>query len=461
MHRVFALLTALLLSTLPTTGRANTAWDSVNVEPGQDNAIIGLSALDGSTAWALAVRNNGQSSSVVGLRTSNGQSWQQMMLPASANPMFPTFFSALVVADDQTGYLAGLELPTNKIWQTTNGGGTWTEVTTTDETVTQFQVLPSGDIFALAGSTVLHSSDGVTWTSAAVGDAGDASPQGIFMLNPTCGWLVGGWGFDEDDHPTPSDGAVWETEDGGQTWTVLAQSLPYYLSRVHFVAGNLGFAVGSAADSGVLVRTTDGGHTWDQQTLPIHPAMPDVCMGFGICIDDPAEISDMVDVRFFDATRGVALGLACTSPPCDRGDNTASYLTSFLRTYDGGQSWVHDEHYEDAMPEIDMQFMTLPGQLAKQLTMAFSDPNHGFLGGQHNMILRYEATDPESPGELTMPGCDSNASTNSNSGTNSNSPWNNDPGGDAGCGCATHSSPTIPLLLLLFAAVLLGLRRRR
>ena len=37
---------------------------------------------------------------------------------------------------------------------------------------------------------------------------------------------------------------------------------------------------------------------------------------------------------------GVALGLACTSPPCDRGDSSATYLTSILRTYDGGQTWA-------------------------------------------------------------------------------------------------------------------------
>jgi len=455
-----ATMTVFLLICSSQMARANTAWDGVNIEPGQDNAVISLSAADGSTAWALAIRSNGQSSELVGLRTSNGESWMQMMLPPSSNPMFPLFFSALVMVDEQTGYLAGLELPTNKIWRTTNGGGTWTEVTTTDETVTQFQVLPTGDIYAVAGDTVVSSADGVTWTTATVADPGpSASPQGIHMLNQDCGWLVGGWGYEEDTHPTPSDGVVWTTVDGGMTWTLLAQGLPYYLHRVTFVAGNLGFAVGSSGERGVLVRTTDGGVTWTEQALPIHPAMPEVCLGFGICIDDPVEISDMMEVRFFDAQRGVALGLACTSPPCDRGDSTATYLTSFLRTYDGGSTWTHDEHYEDAMPEIDLGFMSLPGQVAKQLVMAFPDPNHGFLGGQHNMILRYEATDPESPGEVTLPGCESNANTNGS--TNSNATWENDPGGDAGCGCASRPTSGNDPGLLLFTVLLLGLHLRR
>jgi len=455
-----ATLTLLLLLTLTQTARANTAWDGVHVEPGQDNAVISLSAIDGSTAWALAVRNNGQSSELVGLRTTDGDNWQQLTLPASANPMFPTFFSALVLMDGQTGYVAGLDLPTNKIWQSTNSGGSWTEVTTTDSVVSQFQALPTGDLYGVAGNTVVHSSDGVTWTSTAVpSPGGDVSAQGIFMLNASCGWLVGGWAFDEDNHPAPSDGAVWSTQDGGQTWTLLAQGLPFYLHRVHFVAGNLGFAVGSTGDRGVLVRTTDGGQTWTEQDLPIHPAMPEVCLGFGFCIDDPAEISDMLSVRFFDASRGIALGLACTSPPCDRGDSTATYLTSLLRTYDGGQTWAHDEHYEDAMPEIDLQFMTLPGPLAKQLTMAFPDPNHGFVAGQHNMILRYVASAPESPGEVTLPGCDSNANTNGS--TNSNgSPWQNDPSGSAGCGCSANPAAGTTLALLLLAALLLLIRRR-
>jgi len=454
-----AALTTLWILSPTTMARANTTWDGVNVEPGQDNAVISLSATDGTNAWALAVRNNGSSSELVGLRTTNGETWQQMTLPPSTNPMLPTFFSALVLADAQTGYVAGVEFPNNKIWQTTNGGGSWSEVASTDGLVTQFQALPSGDVFGVAGDTVVHTTDGVTWTSATVpSPGGEESPQGIFMLNPTCGWIVGGWAYDEDSHPTPSDGAVWTTIDGGQTWTVLAQGLPYYLSRVYFVAGNLGFAVGSAAGRGVLVRTTDGGQTWTEQTLPIHAAMPDVCIGFGFCIDDPTPISDMVDVRFFDAGRGVALGLACTSPPCDPTDSAATYLTSFLRTYDGGQSWTHDEHYEDAMPDIDLRIMTLPGEVAKQITMAFPDPNHGFLGGQHNMILRYVASDPEDPGEVTMPGCDSNANTNGS--TNSNGYWPNDPSGDAGCGCATHPTTGITLALGLLAAFLLAFRRR-
>jgi MYXO-CTERM domain-containing protein len=458
-RQIVCATTILWLVGLTQTAQANTAWDGVHVEPGQDNGVISLSATDGNTAWALAVRNDGQSGEIVGLRTDNGESWQQLMLPPSTNPMFPSFFSSLVLVDGQTGYVAGMDMPTNKIWRTTNGGGTWTEVLITDGLVTQFQALPTGDDFAVAADTVVHSTDGVTWTSATVpSPGGEVIPQGIFMLNPTCGWLVGGWAYDEDNHPTPSDGAVWSTIDGGQTWTLLAQGLPYYLSRVYFVAGDLGFAVGSAGDRGVLVRTTDGGQTWTEQALPIHPAMPDVCMGFGICIDDPAEISDMKDVRFFDAQRGVALGLACTSPPCDRGDSAATYLTSFLRTYDGGQTWTHDAQYEDAMPDIDLGFMTLPGQLAKQITLSFPDPNHGFLGGQHNMILRYEATDPEPMGEVTMPACDSNANTNGS--TNSNGYWPNDPDNTSGCGCNTNPASAPALGLALLAVLLMLIRRR-
>ncbi len=445
-----ALVLVVFLAPYAPGARANTAWDGVHSEPGQDNSVVDITAVDGSNAWALAIRSGGQSSEMVGLFTTNGMVWSQMTLPASGNPMFPIFFSRILFVDAQTGYLAGLDFPSNKIWRTTNGGQTWAEVTTTDEPVTHLQALPTGEVFGVAGSEVVSSVDGVTWTSVAVdGPGGEVGPEGIFMLNETCGWLVGGWAYDQDTHPAPSDGAAWYTSDGGQTWAVVAEGLPYYLRRAAFVAGDLGFAAGTRGDRGVIVRTTDGGATWSEVALPVHPAMPDVCVGFGFCVDDPVSISQMEEVRFFDAQRGVALGLACLSPPCDPGDTSATYLTSFLRTYDGGQTWAHDEDYEDAMPDIDLGFISFPGALSRQVAMAFPDPNSGFLGGQHNTILRYEASDPEPPGSTAMPGCDSNANTNGQ--TNSNNASAN----DSGCGCASSPATGTPTAILVLLWILL------
>ncbi|MFH2009590.1 MAG: MYXO-CTERM sorting domain-containing protein [bacterium] len=460
MARRTMILATLFLVAASGEGRANPSWSSVNVEPGQDNVILGLSAVDAQHAWALAARNDGQSTSIVGLRTTNGSTFQQMTLPQATNPMIPAMFFAIAFESAQTGYLAGMVDLASKIYRTTDGGANWTEVTTTGSLLSHFQILLGGVVYGVAGSDFVYSADGQTFTTVAVPEpSANVAPAGVFMLNQSCGWLVGGWGYDQDNHPVPSDGAVWYTDDGGDSWSVIAESLPFHLSRAHFVAADLGFAVGNQGEQGVIARTTDGGHTWTPIPLPDHPALPDVCIMPGACIDEAQPISDMLDIKFWDAERGIALGLACTSPPCDRGDSAASYLSSFLRTYDGGQTWVHDADYEPAMPDVNIVMMTLPGELAKQVTMAFADPNHGFLGGQHNMILRYEADQPEQPESGGLPSCDSTSGTDGGAPFGDGGSTANPDGTLSGCGCTSATGgASRPALLLM---VLLGLYLRR
>ncbi len=434
---------------------ANPTWTNVNVEPGQDNVVFALDAVDSQHAWALAVRNNGQNSELVGLRTSDGTSWSGMSLP-TATGMVPPMFDDLIFTNATTGYLAGFVLDgfnaVNKIWRSDNGGGSWTEVTTTDQLLARFQALPSGDLYGVGGGAFFHSADGDNWSSVAVSGPANVEPAGLFMLNPTCGWLVGGWGFDAESHPTASDGAVWYTDDGGATFTLRAQGLPYYLADVHFVAFDLGFAVGSQGDRGVIVKTTDGGVTWTELTVPDHPAMPDVCI-VGQCLDQPTPVTSVDRVRFFDAQRGLALGLACTADSCDPSDSSTTYLTSFLRTYDGGATWTLDADYEAAMPDISI-VIDIPGPLSKLVSMSFADPNSGFLGGQHNVIMRYLAADPEDPSQQGMPGCDEPADT----GDGGISGGDDD--GSGGC-CQVGGGLRVDHgLWLLAIALWLGLTRR-
>jgi len=454
-----AILVLALILLAPRVGLAKTSWTNVYLEEGQDNAVFALWAFDPDHAWGLAVRNNGQNSELIGLRTTNGTAWSTIPLPP-ASGMFPNMFTAIAFVDTQRGYLAGSTLEglsaTNHIWETTNGGTSWTEVATIDSAVEDFQVLTDGQIYGVGGDHFVHSADGQSWTSVAIaGPSADVQPAGVFMLNPTCGWIAGGWGYDAESHPTASDGAVWHTDDGGATWNLIAQGLAYQLERVHFVAGDLGFAVGTEGDRGVIARTTDGGVTWTKLTVPDHPALPDVCI-VGACIDDPVPVSTVFRVRFWDAQRGIALGLACTSDDCDPTDSSTTYLTSFLRTYDGGATWTHDPDYEPAMPDINI-VIDIPGEFAKKVSMSFPNPNHGYLGGQHNTILRYRADDPEELPGIEMPPCDSTAGDG-----DGGIDGNGDDGSSGCCSTGSDAPADSALLTLLVATCLLaGSRRAR
>jgi MYXO-CTERM domain-containing protein len=331
--------------------------------------------------------------------------------------------------------------------------------------VEQFQLLPSGDLYGVGDGVFVRSPDGADWTSVAVDGPSDrVTPQGLFMLNPDCGWLVGGHYADENDAATDA-GAVWYTSDGGDTWTVIAQDLPYALRRVHFVAGNLGWAVGSDGTRGIIVRTDDGGATWTELTVPDHPARPDVCL-MSQCLTDPMPVTSMEQVRFWDVTRGIALGLSCTGG-CGVGEDP-TYVSNFLRTYDGGATWELDEDYEAAMPEVTIGPMTMPGLMSGMFSAGFYDPNKGFLGGQHTMILRYDADFLEDAAQSGMPGCESTAGDggiaphgDGGSGGDGGGP-NDDPDGALyGCGCAGSGAPDAGLPLVLLLGLGLAIRQRR
>ena len=456
---------------------AKTTWQGImpNAQPSQSNMIFKIAAVDGTHAWTVGKRNTGGNDELVGLRTTNGTTWQQMSLPQGSS-FFPVIPTAIVFSDANNGYLAATEVEglneVNKIFVTQNGGGTWTEQARVDAPMLQFQVLRTGEIFGTGGGYVIRSLDGQSWTSHEVdGPSADVVPAGVSMLNATCGFLVGGWGADsEGGHPSASDGASWYTGDGGETWTIRAQGLPFYLGAASFVASDLGWAVGQqGGGTGILAVTTDGGHTFTRVDVPEHPAMPSVCL-MSQCLDDPTPVTDMIGVRFWDALRGIAHGLACTGD-CD-GDNP-TYLTVFLRTYDGGALWEYDTDYEAAMPDIDMTMLVIPGEMTGMFDGAFPDPNSAFLAGQYEMILRYEADwieDPaQSPPSCTSTAADGGVGPGPDGGVN---PRPDGGGGDdgaslSGCGCQGAGAPGQGALTILALASLLfsirgsGRARRR
>lgn len=106
---------------------------------------------------------------------------------------------------------------------------------------------------------------------------------------------------------------ILRTTDGGATWE---EQYPGFgrqiLIDVSFTDANTGTAVG---DRGTILRTTDGGVTWVQQ--------------------DSGTTSTLISVSFTDASNGTAVGSQGT----------------ILRTTDGGQTWVSQRSREGE--EID------------------------------------------------------------------------------------------------------------
>jgi len=432
------------------TAEAKTSWQLVYNQPNQGNALLDVAAVDGTHGWAVGVASGMGSSSPVGVRTTDGTSWNMLPLPQTGGgPLDFTFFTQLAFTDADHGWLAAVSMSMGgeqpRLFRTEQGGMTWTELTAPSTSLTHLQALPTGQLYGVGGSTLVSSADGAAFQEVAVPVPGGLELAAIHMLNPDCGFVLAS---------SESSAAVLWSGDGGQGWEVRAEGLPYELNRLWFVSASLGWAAGTdASGAGVVVRTSDGGASWTAATMPDHPG----AMG------EPAPVTSCEAVRFFDDSRGVALCLSCTGN-CDNPEETPSYVTFFGRSSDGGQSWTMDPDYEPQMNAPPFgEMMRFSGMFA----MAFPEPNVGFLAGQNNLILRYDADEPE-PAGWGPASCDPGSSggggsSSSGSSSGANGDDDDDSEADSGCGCrhaGARSAVSWALWALALIPLGLGWRRR-
>jgi photosystem II stability/assembly factor-like uncharacterized protein len=155
--------------------------------------------------------------------------------------------------------------------------------------------------------------------------SGGAKQDDIFFLDPMNGWLASGPNF-----------ALYQTTDGGMTWTQSVQMKGTYFRAVlftdaqHGFAGNLGAGLSAAiSDANVMYATSNGGSSWTPVTTSITGAAAS-----GIC-----------NFSAVDATHLVAVG---------RANGPANLLTSS----NGGSTWTSVDLSKSFLMVIDARFTT-------------------------------------------------------------------------------------------------------
>lgn len=108
----------------------------------------------------------------------------------------------------------------------------------------QAWVVGNGERFGF----VLKTLDGIDWKK--IWESNEHSLAGVFFLDETVGWAVGG------------EGAILHTVDGGRTWTAQQSKHKENLLSVAFADPQNGYAVGV---KGTILRTSNGGKTWEKQ----------------------------------------------------------------------------------------------------------------------------------------------------------------------------------------------------
>jgi photosystem II stability/assembly factor-like uncharacterized protein len=223
---------------------------------------------------------------------------------------------------------------------TTNGGANW------------IVSPPSGNntnLYAVAnkpGNWVAVGSEGTIIRNGNIQPSGTTVLlKDVFLTDANNGWVVG------------DSGIIIKTTNGGIDWTSQTSGTTNDLSSVCFIDQDIGWAVG---ESGVILKTTDGGTNWILQSSGV--------------------TENLNDIRFTDLNSGFAV----------------SQAGRILKTNDGGNNWISQMPY----PSVNLY------------DISFVDNNNGWVVGYDHgwgpggVILRTSNSGtewvPQSPGILNV-----------------------------------------------------------
>ncbi len=180
----------------------------------------------------------------------------------------------------------------------------------------------------------------------------------VVLVNDNTGWAVGDPHWDQNTRQFT--GTIIKTADGGVTWNHQDAGVTDALNGVCFVNASQGWAVG---DNGTILRTTDGGSHWTRQTV--------------------ATTDSFRSVAFTDASNGWATSDRATRYSEASGD-FVGWEAAIWHTSDGGQTWARQ---------------TIPASVNLLKRIVFVNANVGFAAGLKQTGFDVFG-DPESRGAI-------------------------------------------------------------
>ncbi|MFC1484553.1 YCF48-related protein [Candidatus Neomarinimicrobiota bacterium] len=227
-------------------------------------------------------------------------------------------FNTVQFTDPQTGYVGGQSGRDAVIYQTQNGGTTWTTVYTL-----------AGDDFVTHGISDIHFSDDTT---------GHAIIQRI-------------WQSSHD----PYYCGILKTIDNGETWIQATDdfTLRGHYEALTFISSGTGFLVGtidaSVGVSPIILKTTDRGDTWESVyesggtpgLLSLFFTNPDT--GYAVGVNGRALKTTSGGPEWIDLTTSVNVDLNAISMINGSTGCAVGKDGMIIRTTDGGSTWVEEE----------------------------------------------------------------------------------------------------------------------
>ena len=355
VRRTFFPAAALVLA----AGAAHAGWERSHNGIGQDAGYFGISAPDAMSAYAVGVQDTGTGSTeaVIMVTHDGGGTWNAHR--PSPSPI--AFYVSVFAPTAQKAYAGAM----GTVWVTSTGGASWNP--SGDAGMNPIYGLGGhGEALVLAGAAdgrILRSdSGGASWAEV-TNPLGSEGIRGFAFIDSMNGW--GRAGGQDEDTGVYSGGGLIRTTDGGLSWEALFSGEARAIAAVSFISENVGWLVSNSATSRTVEKTTDGGVTW----TPL--ALPSFTMG---------GIEQVWDVDLFDACEGWLIAST----------GTEQVTSGFFYTTDGGSSWT----------EIDMAWTAIDSPLpipvrGNPIVSDFADRTSGFCGGFFEFLGTYSADAPE------------------------------------------------------------------
>ena len=319
--------------------------------------------------------------------------WEAVDTPAEG------FLKAVHFSDSLTGWIAGNG---GVILHTEDGGSNWwLQQSGTQNDISDLFFLNSDTGWATAfnfstqpfGTLLLKTTDGGQEWSVTTYPDDNIFMNCILFLDPMNGWMGG------------SPHALVRTTDGGLTWqqaAVDSSTLAFFpVISIEFFDENYGYACGGLHDiAGVIWVTDNGGESWSAIDVFQAPA------------------DEIHELHAFDSIRVMGMG----------GDPDFAFGAATIFTDDGGSSWVYEEigaqgngfdldfrtDYEAWAPlggtgtmvytlDTGNTWTEIPSPGGAAIfDIHFPDSLHGYAVGQQGAVLKYVPPFPVSSGKLSL-----------------------------------------------------------
>ena len=207
----------------------------------------------GATHFVSAQKGWAVAEAGVVLHTTNGGAVWERQASETQQVLLSVFF-----VDENTGWCVGNG---GEIIHTDNGGQTWKRQksgTPWNLFDVHFTSKRRGWAVGMNGTVLSTVDGGSSWRLASIGERHPFFLlDAVTFISPEIGWIVG-----LDLRSLGMDGLILRTVDGGKTWQRQESHTSNFLDDVFFISATEGWIVGK---SGLVLHTKDGGQNWRPQ----------------------------------------------------------------------------------------------------------------------------------------------------------------------------------------------------